>query len=196
MALCSSKRIVPSAMLAWNRVRWTVMSGYSCTTSINTSPTVMVTPSSSRHSRIRASSFVSPGSTASSFAVLGRRIRSVRLDLAMRLLLSPKSRGFSGTPQGSFLTVFFCCSKCSKTAYLCGFSGFFYFCEDQLKVVKNRLRCTPVAHRLHTFRKNAIAAHSFFLSLYGTFIWTTLSGVRSSKVSTSTENRSSMRTGA
>ena len=74
----------------------------------------------------------------------------------------------TGTKKGSFLTVFFCCSKCSKTAYLCGFSSIFYFCEDQLEVVKNRLRCTPVAHRLHTFREIAITAHSFFFSLYDT----------------------------
>ena len=56
----------------------------------------------------------------------------------------------TGTKKGSFLTVFFCCSKCSKTAYLCGFSSIFYFCKDQLEVVKSLLRCTPVAHPLHT----------------------------------------------
>ena len=67
------------------------------------------------------------------------------------------------------LTLFYC-SKRSKMAYLCGFSSIFYFCEDQLEVVKSLLRCTPVAHRLHTFREIAITAHSFFLSLYDTIM--------------------------
>ena len=39
------------------------MSGYSCTTSMKTSPTDIVIPNSSRHSLMRASCFVSPAST-------------------------------------------------------------------------------------------------------------------------------------
>ena len=51
------------AMVALNSVKCTVKSGYSWVTSINISSIANVTASSSLHSRIRACSFVSPGST-------------------------------------------------------------------------------------------------------------------------------------
>ena len=53
----------PSAIVALNNVKCTVMSGYSWTTSIKTSPTLSVIFNSSLHSRIKACSFDSPCST-------------------------------------------------------------------------------------------------------------------------------------
>ena len=63
MSQCSSICGLPSAIVALKSVRCTVISGYSCTSSVNTSPTVTLTASSSMHSLTSACCPVSPFST-------------------------------------------------------------------------------------------------------------------------------------
>ncbi len=61
---CSSSFIsCPSSSSASNRLNTIVMSGYSCTTLTNRLPTVISTSSSSLHSLLRASLWLSPFST-------------------------------------------------------------------------------------------------------------------------------------
>lgn len=54
ISLCSNIWGMPWAMVALNRVRWTVRSGYAWVTSMNISPTERVITSSSKHSRMSA----------------------------------------------------------------------------------------------------------------------------------------------